>query len=180
MLLVLGGCAQIFGLDTTSKHEPDARPSIDTRPVDASSVLPCVGGDARSTDPATGACYVFFTAAMTRDAARAACQGLGASTRLASIQGAAESDLITGLVGTSEALIGGSDEVAEGSYRWEDGTAVQLTRWNTGEPNNGTGIIEEDCIVVLGALGGVWDDRPCAPNAAAGVPGVYPFVCERD
>jgi Lectin C-type domain len=176
----LGGCAQIFGLDTTSKHEPDARPAADARVTDASSVRPCVGGDAQGTDQATGACYVFFTGPMTRDAARTACQGLGAGTRLASIQGTAESTLISGLIGGSEALIGGSDELAEGSYRWEDGTAVQLTRWNTGEPNNGTGVFEEDCIVVLGALGGLWDDRPCAPNPAVGAPGVYPFVCERD
>jgi hypothetical protein len=179
-LLVLGGCAQILGLDATTKDEPvDAR-RVDARAVDATSVRPCVGGDNRSVDPATGACYVYFAAAMPRDAARTACQGLGTGTRLASIQSAAESDLITALLGSSSAFLGGSDELVEGTFRWEDGTAVQLTRWNTGEPNNGAGMMEEDCIVAHGSLGGVWDDRPCAPNPLSGVPGAYPFVCERD
>lgn len=178
-LLVLGGCAQIFGLDVTTKSTPDAAPVVDApaadTPVDAPA---CVGGDARGVDPATGACYVFFAAPMTRDAARTACQGLGAGTRLASIQSVAESALITGLIGTSEAFLGGSDELAEGSFVWDDGTAVQLTNWNTSEPNNALGMFEEDCIVVLGALAGVWDDRPCAPPPIN--TGAYPFVCERD
>ena len=85
-LLALGGCAQIFGLDATSQS--DARP-VDAPANDVSiDALACVGGDARSVDPATGACYVFYTAPMTRNAARTACQGLGAGTLLASIQSA--------------------------------------------------------------------------------------------
>ena len=129
-------------------------------------------------DQATGACYVFFATPMTRNAARTACQGLGPTGRLASIQSTSESALITSLIGTSEAFIGGSDELTEGAFVWDDGTPVQLTRWNTGEPNNGQGQFEEDCIVMLGALGGVWDDRPCAPPPVN--TGAYPFVCERD
>ena len=172
-LLALGGCAQILGLETTSQGSP-----VDAAVNDVSPDAPlCLGGDARSVDPVTGACYVFFAAPMTRDAARAACLGLGATTRLASIQSTSESALITSLVGTSEAFLGGSDELAEGAFVWDDGTPVQLTRWNTGEPNNGIGMFEEDCIVVLGALGGVWDDRPCAPPPLN--TGAYPFVCER-
>ena len=54
-----------------------------------------------------------------------------------------------------------------------------LTNWNTGEPNNGAGVYEEDCIVIHGMLAGKWDDRPCAPGGAA-IEGVYPIVCERD
>ncbi len=175
-LLALGGCAQIFGLDATSQSTPDARP-------DAAVIRPdgppaCTGGDARSVDPATGACYVFFATPMTRDAARTTCQGLGAATRLAGIQSVSENTLITTLIGTSEAFLGGSDELVESSFVWDDGTPVQLTRWNTGEPNNGVGQFEEDCIVLLGALGGVWDDRPCAPPPVD--TGAYPFVCERN
>jgi hypothetical protein len=36
----------------------------------------------------------------------------------------------------------------------------------------------EDCIVILGLLRGVWDDRPCAPPPID--TGAYSFVCERD
>src|SRR5215470_14487546 len=98
-LLALGGCAQIFGLEDTSRRAPDARPG-DAPVIDAAIDAPaCVGGDARVVDPATGACYVFFAGPMTRNAARTACQGLGAGAQLASIQSADESTLITSLVG---------------------------------------------------------------------------------
>lgn len=175
-LLVLSGCAQIFGIEVTTRSPPDAQ--VDAALNDVPARQPCLGGDARSVDPTTGACYVFFATPMTRDAARVACQGLGATTRLASIQSTSESALITSLVGTNQAFLGGSDELTEGAFVWDDGTPVQLTRWNTGEPNNGLGQFEEDCIVLLGALGGVWDDRPCAPPPID--TGAYPFVCERD
>jgi len=178
-LLALGGCAQIFGLEDTSRRAPDARPVdapvIVDAPIDAPA---CVGGDNRAVDPATGACYVFYAGPMTRNAARTVCQALGPGARLASVQSAAESTLITSLVGASVAFIGGSDELVETKFVWEDGSAVQLTRWNTGEPNNGLGMFEEDCIVVVGSLGGLWDDRPCAPGPVG--TGAYAFVCERD
>ncbi len=175
-LLVLGGCAQIFGLDVTTGDVdgPADAPAIDVM----ADARVCAGGDARAVDPATGACYVFFAAPMTRDAARTACQSLGAGTHLATIQSTAESALIVGLIGASDAFLGASDELLENSFVWDDGTAVQLTNWNTGEPNNALGMFEEDCVVMIGALGGVWDDRPCAPPPLN--TGAYPFVCERD
>jgi len=177
-LLALTGCAQLFGIEDTSKRD-DARP-VDARRADAPPIdaRACVGGDDRRVDQMTGACYVFFTAPMTRAAARTVCQNLGAGTRLASIQSDAESSLITSLIGSNDAFLGGSDEAVEGTFVWDDGTPVQLTRWNTGEPNNGAGMFEEDCIVTHGSLGGLWDDRPCAVGTT--VPGAYPFVCERD
>jgi hypothetical protein len=180
LLLVLGGCAQLFGIDVTSGDADDA-PSIDAPAQDAPiDAVPCVGGDARVVDPGTGACYVLFNAPMTRNAARTVCQGLGAGTLLASIQSTAESTLITGLLGASSVFLGGSDDQLEGRFVWEDGTLVQLTNWNAGEPNNGMGAFEEDCIVMHGSLGGKWDDRPCAGMPAPGVPGTYSFVCERN
>jgi len=177
-LLALGGCAQLFGLETTSQLAPDA-PQIDA-PIQGPDAQACVGGDTRSIDAATGACYVLFNTPMTRNAARTVCQGLGAGTRLASIQSASEATVITNLVGaTPAAFLGGSDETLEGTFVWDDGSSVQLTQWNTGEPNNGAGMFEEDCIVILGAtLAGKWDDRPCAPGPVG--TGSYPFVCERD
>ncbi len=175
LVLALGGCAQIFGLEATTGSS-DARVDAQDRP-DAAA---CLGGDARSVDPATGHCYVFFATPMTRDAARSGCSGLGATTRLASIQSAAESAVITSLIGLNDTLIGGSDEVTEGTFVWEDGSPVLLANWNAGEPNNAVGQFEEDCIVVLGSRGGVWNDVPCAPPPPPSTLGTYPFVCERD
>lgn len=172
-VLALCGCAQIFGIETTTGGTDAAAAS------DVADAQPCLGGEARSVDPVTGACYVFFATPMTRDAARSVCQGLGSTARLASIQSTSESALITSLVGASEAFLGGSDELIEGTFVWDDGTPVLLTNWNTGEPNNAVGQFEEDCIVLIGSLGGVWNDVPCAPTPLSNL-GTYPFVCERD
>jgi hypothetical protein len=172
--LALGGCAQLLGLEPTTS--PDA-PIDAPRLVDAQA---CVGGDYRTVDPATGTCYVLFTTPMTRDAARTACRGLGATTRLAGIQSAAEASLLIRLIGTNDALIGGSDETTEGTFVWEDGSPVVLTSWNTGEPNSAVGMFEEDCIVMIGSIGGLWNDVPCAPPPPPSTLGTYPFVCERN
>ena len=176
-LLSLAGCAQVFGIEETSSSTPDARPTppgtMDGRP-------PCVGGDSRAVDPDTGNCFIFFSTPMSRDAARTACRALGPGTQLAGIQSASESAAIANLIGTTSALIGGSDEITEGQFLWEDGTAIQLTRWNAAEPNNGGAAgFEEDCIQMIGSTGGLWNDIPCAPVAGTTL-GSYPFVCERD
>jgi hypothetical protein len=173
LVLALGGCAQIFGLEATTGSS-DARVDAQNLP-DAAA---CLGGDARSVDPATGHCYVFFATPMTRDAARSACAGLGATTRLASIQSAAESAVVTNLIGLNNALIGGSDEVTEGTFVWDDGSPVLLANWNAGEPNDAGG--QEDCIEVIGARGGAWNDVPCTPPPPPTTLGMYSFVCERD
>jgi len=177
------GCAQLAGIENTSSREPiDDAPRLDAR-IDAAppsdSKLPCAGGDARATDPMTGACYVLFTMPKTRNEARQVCAGLGAGTLLASVQTGTENQLITALLGQNSAFLGGTDEVTEGVFKWDDGTDVVLTNWYMGEPNNGTGLFEEDCIVIHGMYAGKWDDRPCAVGSGM-VGGAYAFVCERD
>lgn len=174
LALALGGCAQLAGIESTT-GSPDARLDGGNGP----DAQPCTGGDSRRVDPATGACYMFFATPLTRNDARVVCQGFGPTTRLASIQSATESSLITSLVGTADAFIGGSDEVTEGTFVWDDGTPIQLTNWDAGEPNNAVGQFEEDCIEILGSRGGVWNDVPCAPPPGLDI-GMYPFVCERD
>ena len=180
------GCAQLFGIEQTTSPPPqdgsiDGRP-IDARKIDAPLDAPrvCAGGDARVSDPMTGACYMLFTGEKSRNDARTTCSGLGGGAMLASVQSNAESQLLIALIGQSSVFLGGSDELVEGSFKWEDGSAVVLTNWNTGEPNNGTGLLEEDCIVMHGMLAGKWDDRPCAPTSGTMVAGAYSFVCEQD
>lgn len=118
---------------------------------------------------------------MTREQARTTCLALGADVRLARIESAAENAVVTGLVGTTSAAIGGMDQVTEGAFVWQDGAPFTYTNWNAGEPNNGAGAFEEDCVLILGSgmpgiAAGVWDDRPCAPPPVE--LGSYPFVCE--
>jgi hypothetical protein len=181
VLVTVIGCAQVAGLDEASGRDAATDGASDGMRDGAASAdaRVCAGGDARASDPATGACYMYFTTPQPRDAARATCAALDAGVVLASIQSANENALIAGLIGANLAFLGGNDEVAEGTFRWEDGSAVVLTNWNLNEPNNGLGMYEEDCIVMSGADAGKWDDRPCNATGLL-VPGMYGFVCERD
>ena len=40
-------------------------------------------------------------------------------------------------VGTVNTWIGASDLVTEGTFLWDDGSALLFTNWHTGEPNAG-------------------------------------------
>ena len=104
---------------------------------------------------------------------------LAGGAQLASVQSAGENQLIANLIGATDAFLGGNDEAIENTFVWDDGSAVVLTSWNlaTGEPNNAQGQFEEDCIVMLGAVPGKWDDKPCAPGPVG--TGMYAYVCER-
>lgn len=176
----LVGCAQLAGLDPTTGPAPGDAAPTDTPPLDvAPDAKVCAGGDARVTDPQSGACLVLFTTATNRNAARTTCQVLAPNGDLAKIDSAAKNTQISNLVGTTlDVFVGGTDLVAEGTFVWADGSALTFTNWNMGEPNNALGMFEEDCMVVIGMLAGVWDDRPCAPTAAQPMAGSYAFVCE--
>ncbi|HUS30584.1 MAG TPA: C-type lectin domain-containing protein [Kofleriaceae bacterium] len=178
-LLVSSGCAQIGGLDKTTAP---ADASGDSRVIDTAyfDAKPCSGGDAAMLDPTYGHCYVYYATPKDYLAARTTCTSM-TGFHLARVETSNEQPLIASLVGaTALAYIGGNDIAAEGTYVWDDGTLIQLTSWNTGEPNNGAAMFEEDCIVVNGPTGGHWDDRPCSPAISATVPGEYGYVCERD
>jgi len=172
------GCAQIAGLDETSaRHDGSIDAPLVRRDAGIDTFM-CSGGDVAMGEPNTGHCYTFYMTAMGRDAARSVCQAAGA--HLARIESAIESTLIQNLIGAQTlAFLGGNDEGAEGTFVWDDGSQIVLTNWNTGEPNNGAGMFEEDCIVMSGPNGGRWDDRPCSAAITTLVPGEYPFVCER-
>jgi hypothetical protein len=169
-LLALGGCAQIFEIESTSKLQPDARMAPD-------SGQPCIGGEAREVDPTTGSCFMYFTTPMTRDAARSVCSGFGPTAHLAIIKSASENALVARLIGMDHAFIGASDDVTEGTFLWDDGTPFQLTNWNPGEPNDAGA--NEDCVEIVGAAAGKWNDVPCAPTPTNTL-GSYSFVCQRD
>ncbi len=173
------GCAQLLGIDETTSGNAVTDAGTDARrDAPLADARACTEGDARVTDPMTGACYSLFTTPHTRDEARTTCNALGGGAMLATVQTGGENQLLTTLIGQTSAFLGGNDELTEGAFKWDDGTDVVLTNWSTGEPNNGLGMFEEDCIVIHGTLAGKWDDRPCAPSAAT-VDGAYAFICER-
>ncbi len=153
---------------------PDA--AIDAQPVDAAPT-PCVGGDAAMINPANNHCYMFFTTKSIRGTAMATCNAAGGAT-LATITSQAEHQFVADLVGVSEAMLGGTDTVTEGVFRWDTNEMFSYAPWRIGEPNNGGNAYQEDCIVMQGQLiSDPWDDRPC--DTAVAPTATYPFVCER-
>jgi hypothetical protein len=175
--LAAGGCAQLFDLDETSGPPADAGPPRDVgTDVAPDAARACLGGDARTTDPGTGTCYVLFNTPLSHADASVMCLTLGSDVRLATVESSLENAIIATLVGTATAYLGGTDTGVEGIFAWGTGAALSYTNWQLGEPNNGAGTIEEDCIVIRGDLGGTWDDRPCAPPPIE--VGTAPFVCE--
>lgn len=175
-LVALAGCgAELTEPGVNPSVVPDASLARDAAvdgavPIDA---RPCMGGIAAKQEPG-GACFVLFLGPKTRADAELDCVALGG--HLATVKTAASNAIVASLViAIPTAFLGGNDLVAETAYVWPDGTAVSYTNWRAGEPNNGNGGFEEDCMVIQGLLGGVWDDRPCAPPPAG--TGSYAYVC---
>eukprot|EP00057_Strongylocentrotus_purpuratus_P027654 XP_011682128.1 PREDICTED: macrophage mannose receptor 1 isoform X1 [Strongylocentrotus purpuratus] len=92
------------------------------------------------------------------DDARMYCLAMGAD--LASFHSQAEEDyILSGYPDSTASLyVGLHDQSEEGGFTWTDGTPVEHTNWNTGEPNNwGPG---EDCTEVF-LNGRKWNDIYC-------------------
>ena len=49
---------------------------------------------------------------------------------------------------------------------WTDGTPLEFTAWNEGEPNN---VGEEDCVNLPTWSAGLWNDLPCDAQ--------LPYIC---
>ena len=140
----------------------DATPAPDAQP--------CIEGDGRITDPLTGVCYIFFAAPAGWSAARDACLAIDAHLVVSTSQ--EENDVFSPLAGLLDVWVGGNDIDAEGQWLWVTGEPVLYTNWRSGEPNNqGTDPSGEDCMIVEGDNGGLWDDRACVNT--------YGYICER-
>ena len=172
-LLAFAGCGAELADDGTKQTlTPDSGltqdAAIDGPPIDA---RPCPG----AKDPG-GTCFILVPGPKVAADAEADCVAMGG--HLATIANAQENATVAALVAsTPSAFLGASDVVTENTFQWTDGSALTYTNWRSGEPNNGgTGATyQEDCVVIQGLLGGVWDDRPCAPPPAGA--GSYAYVC---
>lgn len=158
---------------------PDAAVIVESPPVDAPTVMPdttpdapprpCTGGDANASD-AAGHCYVAFKLAANRKSrpnAELACEALDMTLAIVTTAdgNTTAQSLITGL----DAWLGATDVAVENTFVWPDDTPVTFENFRAGEPNNGDGNGQEDCLVIEGGKGGTWDDRPCSL--------VFAYVC---
>ncbi|MBS1123479.1 MAG: C-type lectin lectoxin-Lio2-like [Deltaproteobacteria bacterium] len=145
-------------------------------PVDASiDARPCSGGDQSGTGP-DGSCFLLFSTPTQFVDAKAACEAN--ASHLAILRTEADDTFAEQFIGTLDTLIGLTDQAVENTFVWTDGSAVTFSNFRTGEPNNGAGGFEEDCILIAGERAGKgWDDRPCAP--VTGQPGgLYAYLCQ--
>lgn len=156
---------------------PDAAVPIPDAAPDAAP--PCTGGDAQATG-ANGNCYLLFTTPASWQSAADVCAQQVPAAHLATLTDAVEDQLVMDLAGAQDAWVGGNDLAVGGSWVWLTGEPMTYQHWGSGEPNNGGGYYEEDCMIVrkLGTSSDptfnveTWDDRSCS--------NLYAFVCERE
>ena len=177
LFIVLAACgAQVDGGNgTVDGPSADARsdaPPPGDAPADARA---CAGGDAAMTAP-DGSCFVLFTTPTSYGDAQASCASL--SAHLAFLKTAELDTAAEAFVGTNDTFIGFSDQAAEGSFVWDDGSPHVFDNFASTEPNSGGGSYEEDCVLIAGVRPTKqWDDRPCDPAALPGF-GLYAYLCQ--
>ncbi|HUJ62547.1 MAG TPA: lectin-like protein [Kofleriaceae bacterium] len=144
-------------------------------PDGAADARPCGGGDASMMEPG-GTCLVLFDAPKIYVDAKAACAAIDA--HLAFLKSAETDMAAETLAGTADTFAGATDLAMVGTWLWDDGTPMVYTNWETGEPNDGGGKYNENCLVIAASRPGKgWDDRPCD---ATQVPtsGSFPYICQ--
>ncbi len=173
-LLVLAACNAKLHLGDQDGGLPDAH--TDARPIDGPpdappDARPCTGMTAPD-----GSCFVMNAGPNTYAEAKAACAAMTA--HLALLKTAALDAAAEVYIGNVDTFIGGSDAITEGTWLWDDGTPFTYTNWRTGEPNNGNGLYQEDCLAIDGSRAGKgWDDRPCDSSQVA-TSGRFAFLCQ--
>lgn len=172
----IGGYADDPEPDAGVAESPDAAPDVVPTPDAAPpQVAPCVEGDTQSSDE-EGNCFMLFNTPETWDAAKSACETIGAT--LVVIDTVDKQELVGVLSGNFPAgepdlWIGATDVVEETKYVWVSGDDMVLANWRTGMPNNngGNGTPENCAVLEADTATRGWDDRPCALD--------FPYLCER-
>lgn len=148
------GCGR-FGFaasDGTESNDAD----IDT-PLDASGL--CTEGAANVER--FGACYSRFDAPVSYVNAAAACASIDA--HLATFTTVAEADIAAEL-GANNTWIGLSDRYLEGTFTWQSGEPMPVTRWSANQPDANGNCVDASTT-------GQWDDTNCSTPK--------PYFCER-
>lgn len=177
-LLLLAGCGAELGGGPTQVGSEIVDGSVQRDAgVVTPDARPCTGGTAAMSAP-DGSCFVFVNTPVTYAAAKLACTNMNA--HVAYLKNAQMDAAAEAFIGTANTWIGASDLVTEGTFLWDDGSALLYTNWHTGEPNSGgTGATyQEDCVIIAGArVGKQWDDRPCDASEVANS-GVFATLCQ--
>jgi hypothetical protein len=178
-VLSLAACDATLGGGSDVRQDADL---VDARSNDgavdaAPDARACTGGDAAALAP-DGSCLVHLTAAVTYAAAKTGCSALGMGAHLAILKNAALDMFAETFIGNLDTWIGANDLATEGTFLWEDGTALAFTNWAPTEPNNGNNAYQEDCAIIAGTrTTKQWDDRPCDATEVA-TSGSFATLCQ--
>ncbi|CAL1527106.1 unnamed protein product [Lymnaea stagnalis] len=136
-------------------------------------------------------CFQFLLSRLrTHSVARSDCESRGgtlAMVKSADIQSFLYRELNTTFRSfTGKFWIGLNDIDKEDVFKWEDGSALNFTNWNTGQgPNSGSwshlvSHNENDCVVLNMEYGGKWSEYPCESSMLLSNPQVaeHPFICQ--
>ncbi|KAM6952105.1 CD209 antigen-like protein D [Lycodopsis pacificus] len=128
--------------------------------------MPCKTGWRQFSDN----CYILSSVKKNWTASRDACNAEGAD--LVVINSRAEQAFVNRLLTSSlNAWIGLTDSVTEGTWMWVDGTPLNTTYWQAGQPNSYGG--NQDCGEITQSSSGVgeWNDDGCHSDQI--------FICEQ-
>jgi len=124
----------------------------------------CDGLDCEG-DSVGGAYLVSCRGSVTWSSAQSTCIAAGYDS-LATVASASEQSLLASLMNTTGSnftWIGLNDLSVDGTFEWDDGTAVSYTNWTSGEPSGTTSFgVAEDCTVVQSNLSYQWNDGVCS------------------
>eukprot|EP00964_Phaeocystis_antarctica_P112908 scaffold77025_cov69-Phaeocystis_antarctica.AAC.1 len=118
--------------------------------------------------PPASHAYTLMSGALSWGGASAAC--LREGLQLATVQSAAQNELLFTVAAGNQVWIGGTDAASEGAWVWNpSNTPLSYTNWHPGEPNShGSG---EDCMDFWGHVDGKWNDNRCTRK--------YKYVCQQ-
>ncbi|KAF1382914.1 hypothetical protein PFLUV_G00148770 [Perca fluviatilis] len=118
----------------------------------------------------SSSCYLLSSQPRSWKDSRKDCRERGAD--LVVIDSSHKQTFISGII-NRDTWIGLTDRDEEGTWKWVDGTPLTLKRWETAQPDNGSGNPrwgDEDCAHVR-AITLEWNDLSC--KSALG------WICEK-
>jgi len=107
-------------------------------------------------------CYLVVLTGATWANAEADCKTKGG--HLASVHSVEENDFIHLLYSSNWLWLGATDAVKEGTWVWTDGTALDYTKWTSGEPDG-----SYNCLGLNS--NGLWYDNPACTSSV-------PYACK--
>ncbi|XP_034003344.1 CD209 antigen-like protein E [Trematomus bernacchii] len=111
--------------------------------------------------------YLLSTEHASWEQSKQDCTARGAD--LVIVDSEEEQEFITSMI-KEDTWIGLSDREEGGTWKWVDGSPLTLTFWIEGEPDNGGGGFEEDCVNINPSTG--WNGWSCW--------NYLPWICEKE